>query len=582
MEYEKVNVLDSKFILKKPLVKMQRGASDVSRNSILCAGNNPSDSSNSFNVPITPGSWLDPNLIVHTKVKFTVTVTNTTNAVIAAGAPVLVPGLDITMSEYPFMCNVAGISSVNFNTKQVSQLDLSQYAKMLLKLGNVRKNQDKSLCPSCPEDSFAIVNDAFLTSANSAGTFNDGRDGFIPNGAWTFVSVTNNGLAPAGGIAAVNAGVAGSANFDVVIETYEPLLLPPFVYDSGKSSDEAIFGLSNLTINIANNASTAFRALRLTDTHPKSTADAANTATYGPITGFTMSNAGGANTGVMELIYKTYQTPYLKDFVIPSPVYTKHCWNFLTNYQNGSWGGTDPRPLGQLSNNIHIGNVVSVGMPSYIILWCDQLDNAYKPQENKYYYPINNLSIGLSNRQNILSGFDIRDLYNLSKDAGLNQTFLSYLGQVYNVPIPYVAANIAGQSIKPTVGGPVVLIPGVSFPLPADLATNSDGSFTFTFDAACRCYVADNLVQANLSIPRLCYMMIYDTWINIDTSNLNVDIARCPLTKADVTSLPAEVLPAEEFEGEEGGVLHHKDLMRRHGHHASYSHPRKINSRLKH
>jgi len=36
------------------------------------------------------------------------------------------------------------------------------------------------------------------------------------------------------------------------------------------------------------------------------------------------------------------------------------------------------------------------------------------------------------------------------------------------------------------------------------------------------------------------------------------------------------------MDSEQGGVMHHRDLMRGHGHQAKYSAPRKINSRLKH
>lgn len=571
MNYEKVNVLDDRFEIKDPLMKMYRGASDVALNTAPCIGGTPNNSQLQFNIPLTAGSWLDKYPVLHSIFTLDIPIT-VGGAPINADVAVFVPGVDVTMAPYPFITNIAGNTSLQFNTKQVCELDLSKYAKILLKLSQVEDNMKKALCPSCPENTFAVLDDAYLTQANPQATINDATTTYIPNGCWQFKAVTvynvagdansGNNTAPAGGLAA-NA----VSKIRVTCETYEPLILPPFVWDAGKDSSEAIFALNNLILTININQSRAFRALRLFAASKLATATALGVPT-------------NLNITTSELIFKTFQTPYLRDFKIPSPFYSCHSWQFYSQYVSGSWS-TTTGAIPTDSTNIHMSNFVSTGMPRLMILWCDQNDESYAQNEFKYYYPMKKLQIGLGNRQNLLANFGLQDLYNLSKDCGMNQSFLSYLGQAY-------AGNTAGAGVsasKQLVGGVVVLIPGVSFPLPADVATNSDGSYTFTFDATCTCYNVADVTANTKSTPNLNVLCIYDAWITIDTNNLQVNVVRNVLTKADVTGVgsSAPLVPEEVINDEVGGhmrALHHHDVNRHHS--SKFSAPHKIHSRVKH
>jgi hypothetical protein len=100
MEFEKINVLDSRLVNETPRVEMQRGPASVSKNVASVTGGtvNPQGPLN-WNIPITSsGLALDTRWYVEYAMQITATVSAPTGA--TAEAPILAVGSNISLAPY--------------------------------------------------------------------------------------------------------------------------------------------------------------------------------------------------------------------------------------------------------------------------------------------------------------------------------------------------------------------------------------------------------------------------------------------------------------------------------------------------
>jgi hypothetical protein len=202
MQYQKLNVFDERFLEKEPVVKMYRGASETSRNVASVVGGTINQNQVQFNVPIIPSNYVDRYPMLKTTFSFAVNALNNTktpganpgdppvNTAITAGNQIIVPGVDVSMAPYPFTTNCISTAEVVLNGTQVCSYDMGKYAKMLLRISEIEENMKHSTCPSCPELTFASIDDAMLTMSNSQSSFNDATNNYIPNGSWSFSTVS--------------------------------------------------------------------------------------------------------------------------------------------------------------------------------------------------------------------------------------------------------------------------------------------------------------------------------------------------------------------------------------------------------
>ena len=546
-KYEKLNVIDDRLVQHEPVVKMYRGSEQSSNlTASPLGGSTVNQSQIQFNINCTPSNYFDRRPMLKTTWSIGVTLTNGTAGAIAAATVLSVPGTDVTMAAYP-ASNLFGMCDVSINGNQVCTYDMGKYASVITKLSNVSKNMIKSTCPSYPELSFAKVDDARFTLSNSQGNFNDSTIDTIGNGSWTFDNVTNN-EAPVGNL-------AQNATQEIIytITSYEPLILPPFIYDLSSDSSEAIFGMTNLMIMLNVNKANAYRCLRVLPASIKGV-------------NYNLSCGAGATVSITqcELLYKTYRAPSIIDFKLPSPVSSFHTYNFYNNFVNaiGQFQALAGGAIVSKVVDINMTNIVSTGMPSLILLWCDKPQNLYTSSQAKYYYPITKLSMDLGTNQSLLSNYSFEDLYRLSVDSGLEQSYLSYKALAYTIGYDNTGAIVGGGvTAKQLVGGPVVLRPGISFPLPAEVCTSSSGSFTWRFTCDCVTSNAEDITAVQK--PNFNVMMIYDTWVSIDTSTLACSVNKSMLTVPEVLGMSkSESLTIGDIRDESGGALQSHDVVK--------------------
>lgn len=517
-----INIFDEKLVMKEPVIPIYRGASSAAKmiaqpTAALPGGSVPSQIT--FNLPLVPSNYFPRYPLLHNKWQYNLTCTNSTGAQINTGVQIVVPGVDVSLAEYPFLTNALGICEVTINGKSMGAVNMPKIAKKLLTIGEVKNNVKYATCPSAPE-LFASVDDANLTLGNSQATFNDASWDYVPNGAYP--SLTFSTLNASGNIAD-----AGTQVITVTCETWEPLVgLTPFVWDSQKDDAYSLFAMNNLMVNlnIQPNANKCARALRaLSKSVLNQTAGGVTFAVSG-ITAITQC----------ELHYFLLRPPASLSYKVPreSILHTyQYYWNSYKSPVAFATGNSEI-----IANPINFANYVSTGMPSLMMIWCNN-DGNVALNLNDYNYPITHLDFQLGGTQNILAQYNQYDLYNLSKDAGLQSTLLNFLGQAYGVSYSAAGAPSFPTSFKSLVSGAVVLRPGISFPLPPDIATNSSGSYTFNFNVNCQSSNLKNAAGAFVDLginPVVNVLCIYDAYVSINTDDLKCDIQRCTLMPRDV------------------------------------------------
>ena len=117
------------------------------------------------------------------------------------------------------------------------------------------------------------------------------------------------------------------------------------------------------------------------------------------------------------------------------------------------------------------------------------------------------------------------DLYKMSRRAGLNMSWLEWSGGM---------VSAAGQRVA-GVGGPLVLEPGVSFPLGIDKSVGSSGS-TFSFSATISC---TNTSAAPVD-AKIIVAMLYDGFLTVTRDGVT-GVSQLALSDAEVLSASQNV-----------------------------------------
>jgi hypothetical protein len=254
-----------------------------------------------------------------------------------------------------------------------------------------------------------------------------------------------------------------------------------------------------------------------------------------------------------ELHYFLMRPPASLSYKVPKQSVIHTYQYYYNSYTNGSLFNDGANNLVQ-NPSLEMKNYVSSGMRSLMLVWVDP--NVDKTLNlNDYKYPITNLTMELGGVQNILNLYTAQDLYNMSKDAGLQSTYLNFIGNAYGITFATDGTPSFPQSVKSLASAPIVLRPGISFPLPDDISTNSAGSYTFSFKASFKPTNLTNAAGAFIDLnvqPRLNVLCIYDAFVSINTDDLSCVVTKCPLLPRDVLDVSSRDSVVErEIQGEQ-------------------------------
>jgi hypothetical protein len=236
----------------------------------------------------------------------------------------------------------------------------------------------------------------------------------------------------------------GTANFLLRVQSTEPLIAPPFIWNQTLSNRAGIYGIQNLQITA--NYGSLFKAIKLSQL--AGVAD--NTSAYVSGLGINLQlpalNTLSQNVVNAELLMK-YITPHSTDImaqrnVIPYLEYPRFISsNFGITSSSGQPGSiianatvTEPCVGGQqllsLTSTVLQSQTFTLNqVPDKLIIYV-RPDSSYRNNSNynDFVLPITNISIQFNNHAGILANATQEMLFHMSQEAGSNQDWLEFTG----------------------------------------------------------------------------------------------------------------------------------------------------------
>lgn len=470
--------------------------------------------------------------------------------------PVCVYGRDFALTAFP-LNYLIGTTTATINDTSVTINTESVFSE-LLRLTDYKKNRISRTCPTML-DTVARYASVPLSVVSPLASFEDQTDhANQPNGAWGAWEwadpnngnklVGNGTYTPPGGGAGdavpYQNGIPGfrAANSDarpyvlcINFFSTEKLLLSPFIFADAAEWETGIFGVNNIQL-VLNMKADIGRVLR-------------NCPVAGP-TGRTVTlsavqyrASANGNPFINPSVNVQYITPSL-DLPLPAKSVVQYMefpryLQALTNVTIAAGS----KLTGHQSNTIVLPQI-----PDALLIYCKPAQNTLTPADADFYLPITRISINFDNFAGILSSHTREQLYEMSVHNGLDMDYNTWSGLAARRAAPTAAgAAVPPSSRLQTVGGFLILKPGLDITLQAGQAPGLIGNFTLQYTVD-----IENTGATDVVSP-----VLYTVAVNsgfFETLAGSSRIVKGVLSEADILS--AEPAPEVTHEGLERMVGH--------------------------
>jgi hypothetical protein len=436
--YEPVNYVDPVIGLISDQVKVPviNGGEQITPYKQMASS--ASQSGVSWNV-VMPSLNTILHPVVYVRCKMTINFTSNKQA----DNPIFKLG-DETWNEFPLSSGIFDVATVTVNNSSVT-FECGQNIAFLKRL--LSKNdrmQYSSICPTGADYLFfpdqiatGCIQNNFAPWGDSIPEFN--RGGFYP----TSLSFTSN---PDG------TGSATALAGTMVVEFYEPLLLPIFSLNASDSTG-GLSGINNLRINVTFKGAQSMRPILTSALH--------STGPNVPAT-FKITSLG-----------LTQSETELQLFLItppPSKVLPRTSVHPYTNIVRSvtSWSAGADTPEGTIVSQVAMNNINLGVLPETILIGVrvPVSSDSWGANLPEYWCPITGLNLTLNNRSGLLSNATPYQLYNMSKEAGLQE-----------MPWSVFSNNV--QANNGAVGSFCAFSVAKHLPVDPMYAPNSVGQFNF-------------------------------------------------------------------------------------------------------
>jgi len=402
----------------------------------------------------------------------------------------LIYGYNISVASFPTQRTFSTVQvQLNNNINTINTADV---LPALLRCSDVLDWEKNNMCASSV-DRIAMVADEVTEGISSNVSSYDMVQGnkSIGNGSFNnqlFALIDGPTIVPYNPDGSINVlgggntySQAGTRNFLLRVVSTEPLIAPPFIWNKTQSNCAGIYGLQNFSI-VANYGS-LFPAIKLSWTSGFSENGPIEpvAANPGPGTVPTRGQLQSSSFGTFNRMNRLFQnvrnaelqlkyiTPHGTDVkplrnVIPLLEYPRFITNGLGYIGNarlsGNTGGQTFVPVnvasgvqGQitptravLSSQTYTLNQV----PDKLIIFV-RPDTEYRntPYWNDWALPITNITIQWNNHAGILANASQEQLFHMSKEAGSNQDYLSFIGR----------ANVVSDRLNGLVSNTFLTLP---------------------------------------------------------------------------------------------------------------------------
>jgi hypothetical protein len=303
----------------------------------------------------------------------------------------------------------------------------------------------------------------------------------------------------------------GDKVVQITIRVREPLILSPFLF-GGDQEQSGLVGITQLNFTMSMDPS-AKRALRWYQSQTNLFTKSVTVLSY--------------DNAYMELLYYTPPPTMLIPATCVTPL--QQMVNYIVPAAAPLLAGASPAPS-LMSNSLQLNSI-----PDKVIVWVDDA-NKQSPTGNlvpDHYATITGVNITFNNQTGILSNFSQKQLYDLSRKSGSQQTYDEFSGKVRVSGNGVVALTNAPTSLRGTCGSVLYLNFGDCINI--NEVYNAPGSLTTTqFQIKVDCI---NNLQ-NTILPQLNVMFLYSGILSTTNGNSS-SYLNGVLTRNDVLNAAA-------------------------------------------
>lgn len=445
----------------------------------------------SFNVSIpSENTILDRNVLISANYKFTISLTGGTKA----GDVLMKYGFTDAFQAFPLNSSITSINATINNTSvSVNTQDVLPLLLKMIPPRELAKYQGST--PTLVDSvnfttsgGYAKPDYATQVSENYnplGSIHNTTHDGIVPRGSYPLTSITvvnSKGGGDANKLTVITDTNTISAEIQAVFT--EPLFLSPFIFAGlNDSSNQGFVGLNTLNLNI--NIDTSLK--RFWSKYPELAAGSTG------VFSITLNSITDAKLMLNFLTTQITDMVQAKN-VIPFTDYPR----YITGVTNSS---TITKNGG--SNTIKSQNIQLNQIPDLFIIALRKPLNTQTITDPNIFLPIRNISINFNNASGLLSSATQNQLWEMSRDNGVQQSWLEWSGRAnsYSSTLDTVAITDVSQLMRLTAGSILAINPAKDLSLPPNLSNGVIGQFNFQIDVTGINYTSADIIPELVIIP---------------------------------------------------------------------------------
>jgi len=472
----KMSVFDPRIIQQAPAFAVNKGA--LSLTNVPFTAISQTTSQHTYNCPIpSQNVFVDRAIDWTTQLYLNVDVVSTPVSV-PVGSSYLDLGKDCALTNFPLHSLIQTMTAtINDTTVTMNTQDV---LKEVLRLTSTCGNKLSRTCPTM-DDNSVNYSDLALTAASPLASYGERKtECDVPNGAFPGVlfcspvapfTIFQPGYTGAGyidpisgqAIAIVNgvpvkpaSPAADNVRIGLVVSSIEKLVLSPFIFANQHEWDTGLFGIN--AIQFVMNLGSPARILRGLQT--LNGAARTFTTSYGT-QGFQNSQL------LVQILTPSLDVPLPPKSVVPYMEFPRYI-SSLTPSPN-------PWPK-NTSQTFSSQTIVLPQIPDMLLIYARPAIYA-TPDVADYHFVPQNISLNFDNFAGLLSAHRQPQLYQMAVHNGLEMDYSQWVGNGY-----VGSGGVVGGSSLPTVGGFLVLRPGVDFALQSGQAPGLAGNFVLQYN----------------------------------------------------------------------------------------------------
>lgn len=445
----------------------------------------------SFNVSVpSENTILDRNVLISANYTFKLTLSGTTKI----GDVLMKYGLTDAFQAFPLNSSITSINATINNTSV--SVNTQDVLPILLKMIPPRELARYQGTTATYVDSVGFsAAGGFLTpdsttqiseNFNPLGSIhNTTHDGIIPRGALPLntITVTNSkGGGDANKLTIITDGNTITADISVILT--EPLFLSPFIFAGlNEGNNQGFVGLNTLNLNI--NIDSSLK--RFWSKNPVLAAGSAGVYAIS-LTSITDAKLllNFLTTQITDMVQAKNVIPFT-DY----PRYITGVTNSSTITKNGG------------NNTIKSQNIQLNQIPDLFLIALRKPLNTQTITDPNLFLPIKSISINFNNASGLLSSATQQQLYEMSRDNGVQQSWLEWSGRAnsYFSTLDTAAITSVDQFMRLTAGSILAINPAKDLSLPPNLSNGCIGQYNFQIDVTAFNYTSADITPEMVIIP---------------------------------------------------------------------------------